>query len=128
MMHGHFTPERASKHVKKFVNWTLEDVDATADQKAKVNDIFQETLKDLMPVHEQVQAAHEQMAQLMSQPVIDRAAVEQLRASQIAILDTASKRLTQALEDAGDVLTPEQRQKLIAMHHHVVAEHSGSKD
>jgi len=128
MMHGKFNAERASKHVKKFVNWTLEDVDATADQKARVNDIFQQAMKDLLPIHQQVHDAHEQMMQLMSQPVIDRAAVEQLRLSQIAVFDAASKRLTEAFEDAGEVLSPEQRQKLMAMHHRVIADHTGSKD
>src|SRR5438105_2943737 len=118
-MHGEFSSESASKHVKKMVNWALEDVDATAEQRTRVNDIFQEALKDLLPAHQQVHDAHEQLAQLLSQSVIDRAAVEQLRASQVAVLDTASKRLTQAFEDAGEVLTPEQRQKLIAAHHHV---------
>ena len=126
MMHGHFSPEKASKHVKKIVNWTLEDVDATADQKAKVNDIFQAALKDLTPIHEQVGDAHSQVIKLMSQPVIDRAAVEQIRATQMAALDEASKRLTQAFEDASEVLTPEQRQKLIAMHHHMTDKPSGS--
>jgi len=126
MMHGHFSPEKASKHVKKIVNWTLEDVDATADQKAKVNDIFQAALKDLTPIHEQVGDAHSQVIKLMSQPVIDRAAVEQIRATQMAALDEASKRLTQAFEDASEVLTPEQRQKLIAMHHHMTDKQSGS--
>lgn len=126
MMHGEFSPEQAKKHVKKMVNWALEDVDATADQKAKVNDIFQSALTDLMPIHQQVHDAHSQVIQLMSQPVIDRAAVEQLRATQMAALDAASKRLTQAFEDAGEVLTPEQRQKLIAMHHSMADRHSGS--
>src|SRR5690348_15237563 len=128
MMHGEFSPEQASKHIKKMVNWTLEDVDATADQKAKVNDIFQAALQDLLPAHQQIHDGHAQMIQLMSQPTIDRAAVEQLRASQMALLDNATKRLTQALEDASDVLTPEQRQKLIAMHHgqHAGMHHMGS--
>lgn len=128
MMHGEFSPEDASKHVNKMVNWTLEDVDATADQKAKVNDILQAALKDLLPAHQQIHDGHAQMIQLMSQPNIDRTAVEQLRATQMALLDTASKRLTQAIEDAGEVLTPEQRQKLIAQHHgkHFGMHHTGS--
>jgi len=128
MMHGEFSPEQASKHIKKIVNWTLEDVDATADQKARVNDIFQAALQDLLPAHQQISDGHAQMIQLMSQPTIDRAAVEQLRATQMALLDNATKRLTQAIEDASDVLTPEQRQKLIAMHHgqHAGMHHMGS--
>lgn len=128
MMHGEFNAEKASKHIKKMVDWSLEDVDATADQKARVNDIFQAALKDLLPEHQQFHDGHAQILQLMSQPVIDRAAVEQLRASEMALLDTASRRLTQAFEDASEVLTPEQRQKLAASHHgqHFGMHHPGS--
>lgn len=128
MMHGEFNAEQASKHIKKMVNWSLEDVDATADQKAKVNDIFQAALKDLLPQHQQFHDAHAQIIELMSQPTIDRAALEQIRATQMASLDTASRRLTQAFEDASEVLTPEQRQKLIASHHgkHFGMHHTGS--
>jgi len=116
-MQGDFSPERASQHIKKAVTWVLDDVDASSEQKAKVNDIFQNALKELLPLHEQLHGAHQQVVQLMSQATIDRAALEQIRASQIVLLDTASKRLTQAIEDASEVLTPEQRQKLIALHH-----------
>ena len=47
----------------------------------------------------------------MSAPAIDRGALETLRAAQIAQLDTASRRILLAVEDAADVLTPAQRQK-----------------
>ena len=119
-MHGEFNPEMASKHLRKDVNWVLDDTDASNDQKAKVNDIMQAALQDLLPLHQQIADAHKQVAQLMSQATIDRAALEQVRVNQMALMDTASKRLTQAIEDAGDVLTPAQRQKLIAEHqrHH----------
>ena len=117
MMHGDFTPEDASRHVRKVVSWVLEDVDATAEQKTKVNDIFQNALTDLLPLHEQAHSAHERIAQFMSQAPVDRAGLEKVRATEVALLDTASKRLTQAIEDAADVLTPEQRQKLMQMHH-----------
>jgi Spy/CpxP family protein refolding chaperone len=43
--------------------------------------------------------------------VIDRAALEQLRAQQMQRMDFISKRILAAVEDAADVLTPEQRLK-----------------
>jgi Spy/CpxP family protein refolding chaperone len=49
---------------------------------------------------------------LMGGQNVDRAGMEKLRAEQIALADTASKRVTQALGDAAEVLTPAQRQKL----------------
>jgi Spy/CpxP family protein refolding chaperone len=49
---------------------------------------------------------------LLSAATIDRAAIEALRAEQVALADATSKRLAQALADTADVLTPEQRVKL----------------
>ncbi len=42
---------------------------------------------------------------------IDRAAIEAFRAEQLALADAASKRFAQAVGDAAEVLTPDQRQK-----------------
>ncbi len=123
MMHGEFNVQKASEHIKKMVDKTLEGVDATDDQKIRVNDILQAAFKDLIPEHQQIHDAHAQLTQLLSQPAIDRAAIEAIRASQIVQLDTASQRLMLAIEDASEVLTPEQRQKLIAMRQHHMAMH-----
>ena len=38
--------------------------------------------------------------------------MERLRAEQVTLADSVSKRITQALAEAADVLTPEQRQKV----------------
>ncbi len=46
------------------------------------------------------------------EPSVDRAALEALRADQLQMAEQASRRFTQALADAADVLTPEQRKQL----------------
>src|SRR5207247_1603810 len=53
-----------------------------------------------------------QAVELLSQQHVDRAALESLRADQLKLAENASQRLTQALADVADVLTPEQRQQL----------------
>ena len=57
-------------------------------------------------------AARQRGRTLLTQPSIDRGAIETLRTEQLALADGASRRLAQALGDAADVLTPEQRRKL----------------
>ena len=49
---------------------------------------------------------------LLTQPTVDRSAIEALRAEQLSLADAASKRFAQALGDAAEVLTPEQRRKI----------------
>ena len=56
--------------------------------------------------------ARQQALELLSAEKVDHAAIENLRAAQIAMMDSASRRLSQALADAADVLTVDQRKKL----------------
>ena len=107
-----FDPETASKRIDAMTNFVLADVDATAEQKTKISGIAKETLKDLLPLRDQHKAARTKAVELLAAPAIDRAAMEQLRASELALAETASKRVTQALADVAETLQPSQRAKL----------------
>lgn len=85
---------------------------ASADQKARVRDIFAAMRKDLRAQFEAGRAQHQQMSQLLLAPTLDANAVEALRQKMLAQHDVASRRVTQALLDASAVLTPDQRTKL----------------
>jgi len=63
-------------------------------------------------MRDRMRDARLQAVALLSQPSIDRAAIEALRANQLQLAEQASKRFTQALADVADVLTPEQRKQL----------------
>jgi len=70
---------------------------------------------DLLPMREKLLAARATARDLLTQQTIDRAAIEKFRADQIAVHDATSKRLVQAVADAAEILTPEQRRKLSNM-------------
>ena len=53
-----------------------------------------------------------QAALLLTQPTVDRAALEALRAEQLQLAVDGSKRLVQALADVADILTPAQKGQL----------------
>lgn len=115
--HGMFSemsPEQASKRIDKMVNWVLDDVSATAEQKQRVAQIAKEAVQEMMPMRAQHKAARGRAVDLLAQPTIDRAAIEQLRVEEMQLGEAASKRLTKAIADAAEVLTPEQRVKLAA--------------
>lgn len=88
------------------------ELDASNDQQEKLRTIMRAMLKDVLPARERAFAARRQARELLTANTIDRSAIEKLRADQIALADTVSKRVTQALGDAADVLSAEQRRKL----------------
>jgi len=105
-----FDPARFQQRIEKRVDRALTGTDATAEQKKKVADILGQSFKDMRPLHEQRMQNRKAMQEALQAPTIDPAKIESIRAEQMKISDTSSKRFTQALTDAGKVLTVQQRQ------------------
>jgi Spy/CpxP family protein refolding chaperone len=112
MMDRPFDPAQAQDRVDRMVRHFAVEIDATADQQDKLRAIAKSALNDLIPLRDKARATHERARTLLTAPTVDRAAIEALRAEQMAMMDTASKRVAQALADAADVLTPDQRHKI----------------
>jgi Spy/CpxP family protein refolding chaperone len=105
-----FDPARFQERVEKRVDRALTGTDATAEQKKKVADIIGQTFKDMRPLHDQRVQNRKAMQEALQAPTIDTAKIEAIRTEQMKISDASSKRFTQALTDAGKVLTAQQRQ------------------
>jgi periplasmic protein CpxP/Spy len=91
----------------------LSSVGASADQKQKIFAIGRQAMTDLMPLGERRYVARTKLQELLKAPTFDRAAIEKLRADEFAAYEAGSKRAAQALSDAAEVLTAQQRQQLV---------------
>ncbi|MDQ0392272.1 Spy/CpxP family protein refolding chaperone [Labrys monachus] len=99
-------------HMQNFVRMALDSVAATSDQEAKIHDIVASAFTDLAPKPEDRAALAKQAIELLRAPTIDKAGVEKLRTDFVGQMDAKSKRFVDALLQAADVLTPDQRAKL----------------
>ena len=63
-------------------------------------------------MREKAHAARQRASALLTQPQVDRGAIEAFRAEQMELAEAASKRIAQALGDAAEVLTPAQRHQV----------------
>lgn len=88
------------------------EIDATKDQEAKLIALSKGVATDVFPIRQKIMDARKKGIELMKAAAVDRAAIEQLRAEQMGHVEAISKRLSTALADAGEVLTPAQRGKL----------------
>ncbi len=112
VMGGSLTPAQIDDRIDRMTKHMAIELDATADQQAKIAGIAKAAVADLRPLREKAQAARSQAVALLTASTIDRTAVERLRAEQIGLAETASKRIAQALADTTEVLSPEQRRKV----------------
>jgi protein CpxP len=90
------------------------EIDATEEQKQRLEPIVKRAAQDLLPLRGNLHAARREAIELLSQDRVDAAALEALRARKIGLADEASRRLTRAIAEAAEVLTPAQRRDLAA--------------
>ena len=103
---------RIEDRADRMVRHLAVEIDATAEQQEKLRGLMKAAIGDVLPAREKAWAARTKARELLAQPKIDRAEIEKLRAEQLALADSVSKRIAQAVLDAAEVLTPEQRKKL----------------
>lgn len=90
----------------------LDQVGASAEQKAQIKAIMEAARNDLKPVQTQMKALRQQGAALFTQRNVDANAVEANRQQMQALHGQVSKRMAQAMVESSRVLTPEQRTKM----------------
>lgn len=106
--HGDFMAAMVEHRVESL----LSEVDATDEQKAQISSILGAAAADVHTLRDQHRQAHTELQSILAAENVDRSQLENLRMQHLALADDASKRITVALADAADVLTPEQRVEL----------------
>lgn len=107
-------------HVDGMLQYVYENVGASEAQKTQITSIMQQAQGDLAQLQTQRVDGHARLFALLTQPTINRSAVEAERVAHVSIHEQASKRVMQFLLDVAEVLTPAQR-KAMADH---FAQHS----
>jgi periplasmic protein CpxP/Spy len=105
-------PEEMARRLDRRIGRLIDDVGGTPEQKNRLVAIWTAALADLRPLREQRRQARRAGLELLAATVIDRRALEQQRVTQMQLADARSKRMVQAMADAAEVLTPEQRMKV----------------
>lgn len=104
--------------MRDFAEWrltrALDAVDATPEQQERIMAIAGAAHDELAPMMMELREARGELAGLLAEPVIDTAAVEELRTSRLAALDVATERAVASLLEAAEVLDPAQRVALAA--------------
>jgi len=111
MMGGTMDPAEVRERVERMVAHVAIEIDATDEQKQRLTTIFVGAANDLLPIRAKFVESRQagELVDLLTAPTVDRAAIESFRSDKMALADEASRRIAQALGEAAEVLTPEQR-------------------
>jgi Spy/CpxP family protein refolding chaperone len=114
MMGAPLDPAEVKERVERMVAHLAIEIDATEEQKTKLTQIFVSAANDLMPIRAEIMESRQagELVGILTAPTVDRAAIEKFRADKLALADQASRRIAQALGEAAEVLTPEQRAEI----------------
>jgi Spy/CpxP family protein refolding chaperone len=102
------TPGRVERMVDRLA-WA---VDASSEQKQKLAAIAQRTADETRGLRERHLDLRNQVRDVLAAPTVDRGKLEALRAEHLKLAEEASHKITTALGDAAEVLTPAQRADL----------------
>lgn len=105
------------KFMRGFMEYRMEqvltDVGASTEQKDKLKALFKTTMGEVRPERSDRKEMRDEVIKLLEAPTIDRNAIEALRVKHVARIEEKSKTIAKAVADAAEILTPEQRKKLI---------------
>ncbi len=117
-MAGPIDPARVDEHVERMLKHLYVEIDATEEQKQRLAPIVKQAAKDVLPLRDKARDARARAVGLFTQDHIDRTSIEALRAEQLQLAEQASQRITQALADVAEVLTPAQRRQIAQRFEH----------
>lgn len=101
------------EHAHDMAELILEHVDASAEQEARIEQILDPLVPDLMALRPERKALVAELQEALVAPDVDPVRVEEIRKKALALADRASARAAQALVEAAQVLDAGQRAKLV---------------
>ncbi len=111
---GEMSAAEREKHVTRIVKHVAVEIDATDAQQSQLVALITEFAGEMMPLKERMHADREEVIKLLTAPQVDRAALEALRTKKLTEADEVSKKFVNAVADAAEILTAEQRKTAAA--------------
>ncbi len=112
---GSFDSAKMREFAERKVDRVLYEIDATQEQRQQVKEILGKAFDEMGDRREMRQKDRQAFVEILTQPEIDRAKLQTLRTEKLKQMEEMSERMVQAVADAAEVLTPEQRVKLAEM-------------
>ena len=111
--HADLSPDEMLARVNRGAQWMLWKVDATDEQKKRIEDVIEGLKPEVVRFHEERRALKADVAKTLETDALNQDEVARLRAVGLALAERAFNRSFDSLLQAAEVLTPEQRKVLL---------------
>jgi Spy/CpxP family protein refolding chaperone len=116
---GHHWSARSEEQIRERAldkaAWALGRIDASPEQETRINAIVSALVGDLYSLRGEHREHRRQLISALARPQVDRGELEKIRTGGMALADSASRAMLNAVADATETLTIEQREELAAM-------------
>lgn len=109
---ANMTDAEIEKKIDRIVKHAAIEIDATPEQQAKITKLFVAVAKDVKPIRGQMRESGRRIHELLLADKIDREALEKIRAARLADAERVSKTIVNAVAEAAEVLSHDQRKVL----------------
>ena len=109
---ANMTDAEIEKKIDRMVKHVAIEIDATPEQQAKITTLFVAVAKDVKPLRGEMRASGRKIHNLLLADKIDREALEKIRAARLADAERVSKTVVNAIAEAAEVLSVDQRRVL----------------
>ena len=106
-------PARVTERLQHASAWALGRVDATDEQRERIDAILAEAVDDVFPLRAEHLAHRRDLIAELARPQLDRAALEEIRTEELALAEKATARFLDTVVAVAEVLDTEQRQQLV---------------
>ena len=110
--HAKPTEAQIEKRASRMVERLTDGLDANAEQREKISALVTTFTKDVRPMRQQARKIRKDIEVLLLKDTINRDEVEKLRKERLAEIDRVTSKMTLAMVEVAEVLSPEQRRQL----------------
>ena len=110
--HAKPTEAQIEKRTARMVERLTDGLDANAEQREKISALVTTFTKDVRPMRKQARKIRKDIEVLLLKDTINRDEVEKLRKERLAEIDRVTSKMTLAMVEVAEVLSPEQRRQL----------------
>jgi protein CpxP len=103
------TETEIEARIERMVKHVAIEIDATPEQQVEITGLVKAMALELKPLQGRMHDTGQQLRDLLMADVVDRTALENLRAARLAEAEQISKTLVDAFADVAEVLSPQQR-------------------